>query len=340
MAELNNNTEQVFVCSGRPKVEVDVTRGSLFVRGWDGAEVRIEDDSACKIRHRGDTVRIESSRSCALRLYLPRASDLFIDGTSLEIDLGGIRGFTSIDVTNSPVRIEDWQGDIEIDGTDCPVRLFQCNGQAGIDTAGGAVEILSSQGSFNIDTGSGPVAVQDSAGSLAVDTGGGGVDLAQFRGPVHIDTGSGSVELRGVSSRNVYVDCGRGNIAAVLPGASPGQWQLETGSGTVTLQVPANISASFEFEAPELEVDDLALEGAGLEEGRITGRLNDGQGRVSVFSSTGRIIGRKIPIAFTLDTEPDQDECLKILIMLEEGTISTAEAEQLLDALKGGDEDE
>lgn len=337
--------EQVFGCTGRPQLKIDVNVGLLFVRGWDGNEIRVEDGANARIRQKGNTIIIDSTRRCELKIYLPRSSDIFIDGTNLETDLGGIRGAGSIDITNGPIAIEDWQGDLEIDGTGAAIRISQSEGQFNIDTADGGVAIVACRGTITVDSGSGSVNVVDSSGSLAADTGGGSVSVRGFKGPVHVDTGSGNVELREISGRNVYVDTGKGEIEAVLPGSSPGRWQLESGSGAIILQVPENISARFAFMGSNLDLDDLALEDYSLSQDRVSGSLNDGRGNVAVSSSSGNITARKIPAAVTFSSEPHSyqrqedrerdEESLKILTMLEQGVISTAEAEKLLDALRG-----
>jgi len=332
-------TEQVFVCAGRPQLRVNLRRGHLFIRGWDGAETRIEGAQGQEVSQKGDGIRIDSSRTREIQIYLPRASDVFVDGAGLEVDVGGVHGICSIDIGAAPINVEDWQGDLEIDGTNGPVRLSRCQGQAEIDMSRGDVEISSSQGNFRVDTGAGSVSVLESGGSLQADTGFGAVTLGRFRGPVHIDTGSGDVVLKEVAGRNVYVDTGRGNIEAALPGASPGRWQLDAGLGSINLQVPSNTSAHFEFHARHVDIQDLELDDYRRDGNKVTGDLNQAQGRVIASSSVGKIFAGKVS-SLTVDEQPPvQDEdFMRILTMLEQGRISTQEAESLLDALKGGEE--
>lgn len=339
--------EQVYVCDRRAQLKVGVNSGRLFVRGWDGNEVRVEDLGSARIRQKGNKVLIESQKDCELKLYLPRASDVFIDGTELELDLGGIVGNAWVDVTNGNTSVEDWQGQLDIDTADGNVRLSQCSGRINIDTSQGSVDVIGCRGNISVDTGAGSLRVADSAGSVTADTGGGNVTLHRFKGPVQVDTGAGNVELREISGRNVLVDTGIGTIEAVLPGNNPGRWHLDTGSGDVALHVPENILARFIFQgrASGLDVDDLALEHYSQSQDKITGSLNEARGNISVSSSTGNISARKIPAAIVLHGESRwadeeegkerDEESLKILTMLEAGVISTAEAEKLLDALRG-----
>lgn len=334
--------EHIFVCQGRPRLAADVTEGSFFIRGWDGDTVRVEDCTGAEVKQRGSKIILDSSRRCSCKVYLPRNSDVNIDGTNIEIDMAGIRGRGRIDFTGGAVSIENWQGDLEIDCTGGNVRLGQCEGKIGIDSSSGNVEILSSQGNFVCDTGSGSVKIQDSSGSVSADTGSGQVQVIHFRGPVHIDTGNGNVELRDVFGRNVYVDCGSGDIDAFLPGPVPGRWELATRSGEIDLHVPENISACFDFRGRHLDIDDLGLDALQRGDNRIKGSLNQGEGNITVASSSGLVSACLVPPAAVIDThwQMQDEESLKILRMLEQGTISIDEADDLLEALKGDNHNE
>jgi len=334
--------EHVFVCHGRPRLSADVTEGSVFIRGWDGESVRVEDCSGAEVQQRGNRISLDGSRRCTCKIYLPRNSDVSIDGTNLEIDMAGIRGQGKIDFTNGTVSVENWQGDIEVDCSGGDTHLRQCQGNIQVDSSSGNVDILSSEGNIVIDTGSGSVKIQDSSGSFSGDTGGGCVEIVRFHGPVHIDTGNGNVSLRDVFGRNVNVDCGSGAITATLPGPVPGRWELVTRSGAIDLQVPENISARFEFRGRQLDVDDIGLESLEQEEKRIKGRLGRGEGNIIAASSTGRISACRGAAAVTAEAhwQVQDEESLKILRMLEQGAISIDEADKLLAALNGEDQDE
>lgn len=334
------DSEHVFTCAGRPQLKVDVRNGYLFVRGWDGAEVRISGAENTKLRQRGDKVIVEGGAPCNLKVYLPRASDVYIDGTDLDIDMGGLNGEGIIDVTGGRIKVEDWQGELEVDATTCNIQCFQCLGDVNVDTSAGSVAFTSCQGNLWADTGAGAVKAENCIGSLEADTSGGDVILHQFRGPVHIDTGRGNVELKGILGRNVYVDCGAGNIEAVLPSVNLGRWQISSGTGDISLAAPEDVSARFEFKGPHLDLSQLGLTQGAQDRGQVSGILNSGQGQVTVTSSRGSIFARQIATAILFNAVPEveneiDEESLKILTMLEKGAITTAEAEQLLDALRG-----
>lgn len=331
--------EQVFICHGRPRLLIDVTQGTFFIRGWDGDTVRIEGYDG-EIRQRGDKFYLDSSLPCSCNVYLPRRSEVYIDGINVEINMAGIQGKGRIDCTNGSISIEDWQGDLNIDCTGANARLSQCKGDIRFDSGSGNLDISSSQGNVVCDTSSGSITIQDCSGSISADTGSGNVQVANFRGPVHIDTSEGDAMLQSVFSRNVYVDSGGGSITAVLPGAVPGRWQLTAGSGNIDLQVPENISSRFEFEGSELDVDDLNLDILVREDDGIKGRINQGEGIVRAASSSGTISARRVSAAATAESQwqVQDEEALQILRLLEKGTITTDEADRLLAALNGSGE--
>lgn len=328
--------EQVFACAGRPRLRADVVAGVLFIRGWEGDTVRVEDCIGAEVKQKGSNIYLESSSRCSCKIYLPRNSDVFVDGTHLEIDLGGIWGEGRFDFTQGSLVAENWEGDLAVDCTGASVALRQCQGKAEIDSAGGSVDIFSSSGNFVCDTGSGSVTVRDSTGSVFADTGSGTVTVAQFSGPVHIDTGRGDVTLQSVFGRNVFADCGDGSISAILPGIVPGRWELATRSGDISLEVPENISARFEFRGKVLDVGEIHLSSQNREPHFVSGSLGRGEGAIIASSPVGKIRAYPIPPASNeVRWQVQDEESLKILRMLEQGSISIDEADKLLAALNG-----
>ena len=81
---------------------------------------------------------VESPVLCSQNLPAP-ASDVFIDGDRLDIDMGGIRGKAMLDVGGGFARIEAWEV-TWISTASGSVHLSQCSGQAKIDTFAGDVK--------------------------------------------------------------------------------------------------------------------------------------------------------------------------------------------------------
>lgn len=329
--------EYSFAGHRRPKLRADINSGALFIRGWEGETARVEDCGSAAIEQSGNSIIIISSDPVNCKIYLPKNSDIDIDGTCLDIDMAGIRGRGRIDFTEGALKAENWRGELAVDCTGANVYLCQYEGKAEIDSSSGSIEIQASSGEFSCDTGSGSVKIKDSTGSLFADTGGGSVRVCQFSGPVNIDTGRGDVELEAVFGRNIRVGCGSGSLTAALPGLAPGHWELTTESGAIKLLVPENISAHFDFNAKTLAVDDLQLSFMKQAAGRARGGLGREEGTIIAASHSGSIEARTVLATAEPETswQVQDDEALKILRMLEQGAISIEETEELLAALNG-----
>jgi DUF4097 and DUF4098 domain-containing protein YvlB len=109
-----------------------------------------------------------------------------------------------------------------------------------------------------------------------------------------VDTGSGSIELRGVSAPDVMLDTGSGSVEVDLL-EDVDRLEIDTGSGSVTIWVPASVGAEVEMETGSGGIDvNLPLEVREAKRDYLRGILGDGQGRIHVDTGSGaiRIIGR------------------------------------------------
>jgi len=99
-----------------------------------------------------------------------------------------------------------------------------------ISDAGGALAIPSAPDGARITTGGGPIRVGSSAGNLYVSTGGGRIDVGPAAGSVTASTGAGdvSIELQGASGHSVKVSSGTGNVTLLVPAGLDAILDLET----------------------------------------------------------------------------------------------------------------
>ncbi|MTI96374.1 MAG: hypothetical protein FH749_13015 [Firmicutes bacterium] len=329
------------------RAKIDVVDGKLTVRRSEGSLLLSDGGSKpLDIRQNKDTMIVSGSH-CDLEIWLPVDGTIAIDGRRLDVNFVDGVGRASVDVTDGAVKAESWSGEIAVDSSGGNVELRNVTGPISIDTGSGAVHISGCNGSAYVDTGAGSVTVNDSALSpLEVDTGSGPVILRHCRGSISVDTGSGEVVLHEVFSKKLQVDTNDGKIVASLPGGSPGRWRLQSGRGDVLLTVPENISSQFELKGKNLEIDEqLPLKSCQKFDGGARGILGDGVGLLSAGSARGRVILEYAPPQEIIEVEPEaeatspaDEETLRILNMLKQGTISAEEAGELLDALDGSDD--
>ena len=100
-----------------------------------------------------------------------------------------------------------------------------------IEKAGGAILLESAPQGGSLKTGGGRIEVGESAGLLEVSTGGGNIKIGPHAGSLRAGTGAGTVE--------VIITDGDGNERSV---------QIESGSGSAVITLPAEFSGRFELE--------------------------------------------------------------------------------------------
>ena len=236
-------------------------------------------------------------------------------------DRGSNRG-DEVEIRGSGRGLEAW-ADLRVvvpRGKDLAVYLAVGETEVGavdgdllIDTGSGAVHARGGSGSLNVDTGSGEVSVEEFQGDLLVDTGSGGVDLTGIQGgEVNVDTGSGAVRgsvvsasyfkvdtgsgeivLSRVSAPEVYLDTGSGEVDVELLD-DVDELLVDTGSGGVTIRVPATVGAEIEVDTGSGGIDvDIPVEVREVKRNYMLGILGDGRGRIVVDTGSGgvRLIG-------------------------------------------------
>lgn len=182
-------------------------------------------------------------------------------------------------------------GNLRLDTGMGRVTAGDITGALDVDTGSGRVVVEGVEGSLRVDTGSGNVEVSDVRGELVqIDTGSGTVVAMAIAAPrLRIDTGSGSVELGEISSADVVVDTGSGRLDIELL-TDVDRLELDTGSGSVTVRVPADIGAMVEIDTGSGNIDlDFPLEVSSVRRDRVQGRLGDGDGTIQIDTGSGSV---------------------------------------------------
>jgi hypothetical protein len=192
------------------------------------------------------------------------------------------QGAGTIEVTNV-------SGELHLKGYAASIRTAGTRGSLDLDTGSGAVEVRGAQGDVKIDTGSGRVRTDDvSGGVLNVDTGSGGVSGEGIRVQrLHVDVGSGRVDLGGVEAQDVNVDTGSGAVALRMRGDSE-TMRIDTGS--VLLAVPAHFGAQADIDTGSGGIRvEVPAEVTRSTRSHFTGRLGDGRGRLVIDTGSGGV---------------------------------------------------
>lgn len=172
-------------------------------------------------------------------------------------------------------------------------RTERTRGRLLVDAGSGAVRVRDAEGdAVTLDTGSGAVEVQGvRAGRLRIDTGSGsarGADVTADR--LEFDAGSGSARFERVRARTVRLDTGSGSVDVELLD-DVDELRADTGSGGVTLRVPATLGAALDVDtgSGSIQVDGPVTDVTRRERDHLTGRLGDGRGRVVIDTGSGGV---------------------------------------------------
>jgi DUF4097 and DUF4098 domain-containing protein YvlB len=142
-----------------------------------------------------------------------------------------------------------------------------------------------------LDTGSGGLTVTGVHGDqLSLDTGsgsvhGGDIDVKTLEA----DVGSGGLRLTHVKSDHVTADVGSGGLDLDLT-APVSDLKVETGSGGVTLRLPAAQGADLDIETGSGGIQsDFAIQTNRMSRNHLRGRIGDGNARFRIEAGSGSI---------------------------------------------------
>ena len=152
-------------------------------------------------------------------------------------------------------------------------------------------------------------------GRVDLHTGDGKIELANFKGEMQLRSGDGSQEIDGVdgtlrsTTRDGHIRAhgrfdglelktgdGRLDARAAAGSALAAGWRLESGDGTLTLEVPENLAADVDLHTGDGHIDlDMPIITSGrIRENDVHGKLNGGGNLLVIHTGDGSIRLRKI----------------------------------------------
>ncbi len=182
-------------------------------------------------------------------------------------------------------------GTVSLDAMSGDVRVTGGSGTLDVDTGSGNISVSGTQGNLDLDTGSGDITVQGARGRLLkVDTGSGAVRGTDLRfDTANVDTGSGDIELDGLAGPSLELETGSGDVSLRLA-ANPDRLDVSTGSGSVRVRGLEGWNATLDLETGSGDFTvDFPMQLVRREQDRITGRIGEGRGRVTIETGSGDI---------------------------------------------------
>lgn len=247
--------ERRFTIAGTPEVHLTTFDGSIEIRSWDRPDVLVEIEKRGPTKESIDTLSVVTGQKgnvIDLEVKRPRRETL--------ARVGFHRSPSARLLVSMPRR-----ADVRARTNDGSIRVRGLQGRIDLRTGDGSIRVAGVSGDLTFDTSDGSVTVDDAEGRLAVETGDGSVTVSGRLAFVRLHTRDGSITYR------------------AQPGtAMTDDWDISTGDGSVSLYLPANLSAEVDAQTRDGGIrNELRISG-GDESSRRTlrGRLGAAGGRL------------------------------------------------------------
>ncbi len=152
------------------------------------------------------------------------------------------------------------------------------------------------EGKVNLRTGDGKIEISGLKGEMDLHSGDGSEVLDGVDGKLHATTGDGHIRADGrFDALELKTGDGRVEVRATAGSSMASGWRLETGDGSVTLEVPADFAADVDLHTSDGHIDlemPVTTEGK-LRENEVHGKLNGGGSSLIIRTGDGSIRLRK-----------------------------------------------
>jgi len=152
------------------------------------------------------------------------------------------------------------------------------------------------EGRVDLHTGDGKIEIGHFKGEMQLRSGDGSQEISEVDGKLRALTGDGHIRADGrFDELELKTGDGRVDARATTGSALTTGWRLESGDGTVTLEVPENLAADVDLHTGDGHIDlDMPITTAGkIREGEVRGKLNGGGNLLMIHTGDGSIRLRK-----------------------------------------------
>jgi DUF4097 and DUF4098 domain-containing protein YvlB len=148
------------------------------------------------------------------------------------------------------------------------------------------------EGRVNLRTGDGRIELTGLKGEMDLHSGDGSENVDEVDGKLHASAGDGHIRASGrFDELDLKTGDGRLEVRAMAGSSLASGWRLETGDGSVTLDVPGDFAADVDLHTSDGHIDldmPVTTEGS-VREHTIRGKLNGGGGLLTIHTGDGSI---------------------------------------------------
>ena len=148
------------------------------------------------------------------------------------------------------------------------------------------------EGKVALHTGDGHIRLDHFKGVMDVASGDGEEELQDVDGVLRAHTGDGHIRVAGrFDELDLASGDGRIEARALAGSAAKSNWELKSGDGSITLELPDNFAADVDLHTADghISLDMPVTVNGQLDKQDIRGKLNGGGGIVSVRTGDGSI---------------------------------------------------
>jgi DUF4097 and DUF4098 domain-containing protein YvlB len=152
------------------------------------------------------------------------------------------------------------------------------------------------EGHVNLRTGDGNIDLAGLKGDMDLHTGDGSETLEGVDGKLHATTGDGHINANGrFDELELKTGDGHVDVRATQGSTLAAGWRLETGDGSVSLEIPPALSADVSLHTSDGHIDlDMPITTEGkIRENEVHGKLNGGGNSLTIHTGDGSIHLRK-----------------------------------------------
>jgi DUF4097 and DUF4098 domain-containing protein YvlB len=255
----------------RGTVDLSLVSGKITVRGWELPDVKV----------------VASTENGALRF------DATSNRVTLRVDQereGRMsRGDANYDVSvprGTRLRLQAASGTVTASGS---------QGEISATTVSGAIDVSGARRQVALESVSGPIKASQLAGDLKAQNVSGSIRAENVAGRVEAWTVNGAIRLIGVRANDIRAETVGGDIVYAGRVATGGTYNFESHSGTIRLTIPGSPGAQFRLETVSgtIQTDfpaETAAAGGGRKGGRVEFTIGDGRAKVTARTFSGRIL--------------------------------------------------
>jgi hypothetical protein len=255
--------EKRFSVEGKPDVVLSTFDGSIEIRSWDRPDVLVVVEKRAPNESAAGDIQVQSSQQG--------------NRVSVEVKSDGSHG------------LGWWMGG----GNASLIVSVPQSANVQASSGDGGINLDHVNGTIVLRSGDGRIHAANSSGDVTVATGDGAIDLFHVDGSVEAITGDGGVKAVGKLTR-VRARSGDGRIAiqAEAGSSASADWDISSGDGSVTLQLPEGFSAELDAHTGDggirLEGVDVVSSGV-IAKNTVSGRLGSGGRSLRVRTGDGSI---------------------------------------------------